>query len=93
VQESIRVHRPSVPRSANAAPGGHPGGDADDLDQALGGILAAAVAGLGASGGAILLTDPDRTESQRAASVGFTDGEIEALAAAADTRTSCQSRW
>ena len=58
---------------------------ADDLDQALGGILAAAVDGLGASGGAILLTDPDRTESQRAASVGFTDGEIEALAAAADT--------
>ena len=51
----------------------------DDLDQALGGILDAAVTGLGAGAGAILLTDPDRTETQVAASVGFTDGEMEAL--------------
>ena len=56
----------------------------DDLDQALGGILSAAVDGLGASGGAILLADPDSTERQLAASVGFTDGEIEALSGAAE---------
>ena len=57
---------------------------ADDLDQALGGILAAATSGLGVSGGAILLADPDSTESQLAASVGFTDAEIEALGAASE---------
>jgi diguanylate cyclase (GGDEF)-like protein len=55
---------------------------ADDLDRALGGILAAAVAALGASAGAILLADPDRTEPQLAAAIGFSDRETEALAAA-----------
>ena len=44
---------------------------ADDLDTALRGILAAAIDGLGASGGAILLADPDRAEQALAASIGL----------------------
>ena len=52
----------------------------DDLDSALGGILAAAIAGLGADGAAILLADPDRADPRLAASVGFREGEVDALA-------------
>jgi diguanylate cyclase (GGDEF)-like protein len=56
----------------------------DDLDAALGGILAAAVAGLGADGAAILLTDPDRADPQLAASTGFREGEVEAIGKTTD---------
>src|SRR4051794_30106650 len=56
----------------------------DDLQSALDGILAAAVAGSGADGGAILLADPDRADPQLAASTGFRDGEVEALGKTTD---------
>jgi diguanylate cyclase (GGDEF)-like protein len=56
----------------------------DDLDTALGGIVAAAVSGLGADAGAILLADPDRADAQLAASTGFREGEVEALARTTD---------
>ena len=56
----------------------------DDRDTALSGIVAAAVAGLGADAAAILLTDPDRAEPQVAASTGFREGEVEALARTTD---------
>ena len=55
-----------------------------DLDSALLGIVSAAVSGLGADAGAILLADPDRTEPQVAASTGFREGEVEALARTTD---------
>ena len=55
-----------------------------DLDSALRGIVSAAVSGLGADAGAILLADPDRTEPQVAASTGFREGEVEALARTTD---------
>ena len=56
----------------------------DDLDGALSGILAAAIAGLGADGAAILLADPDRADPRLAASVGFREGEVDALARTTD---------
>jgi diguanylate cyclase (GGDEF)-like protein len=55
-----------------------------DLDTALGGIVSAAVTGLGADAAAILLSDPDRAEPQLAASTGFREGEVEALARTTD---------
>ena len=55
-----------------------------DLDSALQGIVSGAVSGLGADAGAILLADPDRAELQLAASTGFREGEVEALARTTD---------
>jgi hypothetical protein len=49
---------------------------ADDLDVALGGILSAATTGLGAQAGAIVLADPDRTDVQVAAAMGFAVDEL-----------------
>lgn len=54
---------------------------ADDLDVALGGILSAATTGLGAQAGAIVLADPDRTDVQVAAAMGFAEDELAGLAA------------
>jgi len=65
-------------------PGAIQAAASDDLDAALAGILAAAIAGLGADGGAILLADPDRADPQLAASTGFHEGEVEALARTTD---------
>jgi diguanylate cyclase (GGDEF)-like protein len=57
---------------------------AEDLDTALRGILAAAVDGLGASAGAILLADPDSADQQIAASIGVDDAAAGALLDAPD---------
>ena len=57
---------------------------ADDLDAALHGILAAAVDGLGASGGALLLADPDRAEQGVAAAIGLDAADALALLDAPD---------
>ena len=57
---------------------------ADDLDAALHGILAAAVDGLGASGGALLLADPDRAEQHVAAAIGLDAADALALLDAPD---------
>lgn len=65
-------------------PGAIQAATSDDLDAALDGILAAAVAGLGADGAAILLADPDRADPQLAASTGFREGEVEALGQTTD---------
>ena len=55
---------------------------ADDLDAALRGIIAAAVAGLGPTGAAIFLADPDRAGLQLAASVGLDETDAGTLAEA-----------
>ena len=69
--------RTQLPRAIQAA-------SSDDLGAALDGIIAAALAGLGADAGAILLADPDRADPQVAASTGFREGEVEALAHTTD---------
>ncbi|HEY7702785.1 MAG TPA: GGDEF domain-containing protein [Candidatus Limnocylindrales bacterium] len=61
---------------------------ADDLDAALRGILSAAIESSGATAGAILLADPDRTDLQVAASAGLDDERAAALARAGDVADS-----
>jgi diguanylate cyclase (GGDEF)-like protein len=55
---------------------------ADDLDMALRGILEAAVAGLGATGAALFLADPDRAGLQLGASIGLDETDAGTLAEA-----------
>ena len=70
-----RDPRSPLPAAIQAATG-------DDLDAALRGIIDAGVAGLGPTGAAIFLSDPDRAGLQLAASVGLDETDAGTLAEA-----------